>query len=203
MRTISFLFLLVIVISCNDHKSSPTINSDSQKVDSIKVYKRTDFFRRYDNENAYKGIRFGSTYNNIRMKLGLTKKLMSEPLMYSIENSEYLKYGCISFNSGVAYFNKDGSLYSVVLYIDSLDSSRYANYLAYFTEYYGDNEIEKDGGHWTGKNINIDFDFYKCSNKVATDVKLGIYNTRLNNAAVDDLFESTENELKKEVIPSM
>jgi len=79
---------------------------------------KTRAYYEYQNNNAFRGIKFGSKYADIKDKLKLVTGLRDA---FKITNPLYLSFNGIPFKSGQAYFTPiTGKLYQVVLYQEDL-----------------------------------------------------------------------------------
>ena len=164
------------------------------------ITRKTNIYYQYQIQNAFKGIRFGSTFSEAKGKLLLAKYYQNS---YKINNSAYLIFNDIQFSLGVAYFTpQSGKLYQIVLYKNCKSYSdcllTYQHMKISFINLFGENDAEYvespsdakvQGGtparniSWYGE-VGINMSINSSSDNYS--IEISIDNGNLNSIATDE-----------------
>ncbi len=165
---------------------------------------KTSTYYKYQENNSFKGIKFGSSYAEVFKILSLQPTAYKT--LFVIRNIEYLEYDVLKFESAVAYFNKQGQLYQIVLKVSPSSPiyQKYNRFKQSLINLFGtsDNEytyepkenffqpLSISWGKKGGDNVGISLSVSE-ETKNTTGVTLMIYNNKLNNESNKDIIESS------------
>jgi len=157
-------------------------------------------FQKYQQENAYKGIRFGTKLSDANSKLMLHEADLLFN-MYSISNYKFTKYSGLQFDEGEAYFTDDAELYQVVVHQDSLIDGLYAyqKLRSHFLKLFGNNESERADLptkmiSWEGTviSVTLTFDPHNDNNSKDGSVRIKIFNRELSNKSTNQMLKKNK-----------
>ena len=166
---------------------------------------KTDIFQKYQQVNAFKGIKFGSIFSEASEKMHLIKESAG---IYDIRNEEYLYYNNFKFFRGQAYFTKSGKLYQVVLYLDNITNAKYiynnlkSDLIGLFGENDGENKLSNNSTSlsisWHGVNIDVLLDAsFESKVSGVGNVSLMIINNELNDVNLTEVLQKQESKIPK------
>lgn len=117
------------------------------------IAQKTVDFEKIDLKHGFKDAQFGTSYNTLRLKMGLEKPIDAGPTQYRITNSKYLSIGNYPVSYAVASFAND-KLYFIGLFIDNVQKRSYQDVLSYLTDVFGKPEHEGNTYYWDGNNLS-------------------------------------------------
>lgn len=180
----SFLLFFIVAVSINLSAQNRVITT------------KTERFKKLDYDQAFKGVKFGSSPTRIGDLLNLKKP---KPYYghYHIMNKDYLKFGYFQFTSGTALFTDiSNKLYCVRLKMND----NFPNLITYnkikkeLIAVFGpnDSQISDDtysGTGWQGKYIDISLNIRKSDNSNIGEIHLTINHYSLNALSHDELYD--------------
>lgn len=143
----------------------PTINIQENSSEKQNVY--NEKFHQYDNENSFKGIKFGSSFKDVNKILELKEDYTDLLCSLKIFNIYYLKFNNLQFQSGYVYVENDKFCLVKLTIDNTIPNSSHGSYDEDISEQYKsiENSLTNLFGNsdytsstlksWIGSNIEI------------------------------------------------